>query len=241
MARRRSTGSSRSGRCPKITTSGACPGWRWDDVLPAYRRLETEHDFGADPWHGADGPMPIFRIPQERWGAVDRALAMRRSAPATAGAPTTTRRPVRACRPTRSTAIRSARSGSPRTTRTSSRRATVRTCAIVGDALVDRVVVEGGRAVGVRVRLDGEWTTVEGRRDRAQRGRGALAGDPPALGHRAGARRRPSRRAAPAGPPGRLRGAPTARRGAARDTRSIATPTCACATRRGSPARVATT
>ena len=47
------------------------PGWGWDDVLPAYRRLETEHDFGGDAWHGNDGPMPIFRIPQERWGAVD--------------------------------------------------------------------------------------------------------------------------------------------------------------------------
>ena len=51
------------------------PGWGWDDVLPAYRRLETEHDFGGDAWHGNDGPMPIFRIPQERWGAVDRALS----------------------------------------------------------------------------------------------------------------------------------------------------------------------
>lgn len=29
---------------------------------------------------------------------------------------------------------------------------------IVGDALVDRVIVERGRAVGVRVRVDGQWT-----------------------------------------------------------------------------------
>ncbi len=32
---------------------------------------------------------------------------------------------------------------------------------IVGDALVDRVMLDGGRAVGVRVKIDGEWTTVE--------------------------------------------------------------------------------
>jgi choline dehydrogenase-like flavoprotein len=33
---------------------------------------------------------------------------------------------------------------------------------IVGDALVDRVMLDGGRAVGVRVKIDGEWTTIEG-------------------------------------------------------------------------------
>jgi choline dehydrogenase-like flavoprotein len=33
---------------------------------------------------------------------------------------------------------------------------------ILGDALVDRVMLDGGRAVGVRVKLDGEWITVEG-------------------------------------------------------------------------------
>jgi choline dehydrogenase-like flavoprotein len=32
---------------------------------------------------------------------------------------------------------------------------------IVGDALVDRVVMDDGRATGVRARLDGEWTAIE--------------------------------------------------------------------------------
>jgi choline dehydrogenase-like flavoprotein len=33
---------------------------------------------------------------------------------------------------------------------------------IIGDALVDKVIVESDRAIGVRVKLDGEWTTIEG-------------------------------------------------------------------------------
>lgn len=36
-------------------------GWAFDDVLPAFRRLEADADFGDRPWHGASGPMPITR------------------------------------------------------------------------------------------------------------------------------------------------------------------------------------
>ena len=52
----------------------AQPGWRHDDVLPALCRLEADADHGHQPYHGADGPLPIFRMPRDRWGPVDRAL-----------------------------------------------------------------------------------------------------------------------------------------------------------------------
>ena len=39
------------------------PGWAWADVLPAFRRLESDVDFGGEPWHGSDGPLPIARYP----------------------------------------------------------------------------------------------------------------------------------------------------------------------------------
>jgi choline dehydrogenase len=42
-------------------------GWRWDDVLPAFRRLERDLDFPDAPWHGSDGPVPIVRWPREEW------------------------------------------------------------------------------------------------------------------------------------------------------------------------------
>ncbi len=36
-------------------------GWSFDDVLPAFRRLEADAEFGTSPLHGQDGPMPITR------------------------------------------------------------------------------------------------------------------------------------------------------------------------------------
>jgi choline dehydrogenase-like flavoprotein len=39
------------------------PGWAFDDVLPYFRRLETDIDFGDRAWHGERGPLPITRYP----------------------------------------------------------------------------------------------------------------------------------------------------------------------------------
>jgi choline dehydrogenase len=36
-------------------------GWGWADVLPFFTRLEADADFGAEPWHGDHGPIPIDR------------------------------------------------------------------------------------------------------------------------------------------------------------------------------------
>lgn len=49
-------------------------GWSWDDVLPYFRKLEDDLEFGDKPYHGKDGPIPVFRAPLEKWGNVDRAL-----------------------------------------------------------------------------------------------------------------------------------------------------------------------
>jgi predicted dehydrogenase (TIGR03970 family) len=35
--------------------------WSYDRLLPAFRRLEADRDFGNEPGHGADGPMPVSR------------------------------------------------------------------------------------------------------------------------------------------------------------------------------------
>ncbi|MBI1361573.1 MAG: FAD-dependent oxidoreductase [Alphaproteobacteria bacterium] len=39
------------------------PEWNWEGVLPAYRRLERDLDFGERAWHGDAGPIPIRRYP----------------------------------------------------------------------------------------------------------------------------------------------------------------------------------
>lgn len=136
------------------------PGWGWDDLLPCYRRLEHDHDFPTDARHGDSGPLPIFRMPRSEWGAVDRALAQSlvelgypwcedHNAPdATGVSPYAINGdPVTHERVTLNDAYLEPARDRPNLT-------------IVGDALVDRVLMRGGVCVGVRVRLGGSWTDV---------------------------------------------------------------------------------
>ncbi len=55
--------------------SAGCTGWGFADVLPYFNRLETDLRYGNAPYHGSDGPIPIYRAPMSDWGAVDLALA----------------------------------------------------------------------------------------------------------------------------------------------------------------------
>jgi 5-(hydroxymethyl)furfural/furfural oxidase len=147
---------------PEDHDGWALDGWGWADLLPCYRRLEHDHDYPEAEWHGSSGPLPIFRIPQRWWGAVDGALAAAAQAAgygwcADHNAPTgtgvspyaTNADPAREQRVTTNDAYLE-----PARERTN--------LVIRGDALVDRVLVERGEAVGVRVRIDGEWTDVYG-------------------------------------------------------------------------------
>ena len=47
-------------------------GWAWADVLPYFRKLETDLDFDGE-LHGRDGPTPIRRVAREQLDAA-RAL-----------------------------------------------------------------------------------------------------------------------------------------------------------------------
>ncbi len=49
-------------------------GWGWADLLPYFCKLETDKNFPDAPYHGATGPIPVYRAPVEAWGSVDRAL-----------------------------------------------------------------------------------------------------------------------------------------------------------------------
>ena len=46
------------------------PGWSFADVLPTFRRIEADADFGDDPWHGDAGPMTIDRYRTARRSAI---------------------------------------------------------------------------------------------------------------------------------------------------------------------------
>ena len=53
-------------------TLGAA-GWGWNDVLPYFRKLENEMDFGGD-LHGKDGPVPIRRTKPQDWAPLSKAV-----------------------------------------------------------------------------------------------------------------------------------------------------------------------
>ena len=54
--------------------AAGCRGWGWADLLPYFCKLETDKNFPDEPYHGASGPIPVFRAPIKAWGPVDRAL-----------------------------------------------------------------------------------------------------------------------------------------------------------------------
>ena len=49
-------------------------GWRWDTVLPYFRKLERDLDFDG-PLHGRDGPVAISRFPLSDWTGFVRGTA----------------------------------------------------------------------------------------------------------------------------------------------------------------------
>ncbi|MBR0653037.1 GMC family oxidoreductase [Roseomonas terrae] len=138
-----------------------CEGWSARDVLPLFDMIEDDADTGAAPGIRRGGPLPVFRMPAERWGAVDFAL---RDAALAAGFrckadlnapegegiscnPINLRDGVRVT--TNDAYLEPARGRANLTIR--------------GNALVDRVLFDGSRARGVRVRFGDAWEEIEGR------------------------------------------------------------------------------
>ena len=48
-------------------------GWGWNDVLPYYRKLENDLDFGGE-MHGHSGPVPIRRTSPDDWAPLSKAV-----------------------------------------------------------------------------------------------------------------------------------------------------------------------
>lgn len=49
-------------------------GWSYEDILPAFVKMETDQDYPRAPYHGDSGPVPIYREPETGWGGMDIAL-----------------------------------------------------------------------------------------------------------------------------------------------------------------------
>ena len=134
-------------------TSAGNAGWSFADVLPYFRKLETDIDFGSAEWHGSSGPMPIRRYSEGE--LTDVALAgletledcgfpriadhNQPGAVGLAPIPVNTRDGQRI-----STALAYLAPGEGRPN-----------LAVRGDAQVTELIMKGARAVGVRL-LSGE-------------------------------------------------------------------------------------
>jgi choline dehydrogenase len=51
-----------------------CEGWSAAAVMPLFDLIEDDADTGTAPGQRRGGPLPVFRMPQRAWGAVDIAL-----------------------------------------------------------------------------------------------------------------------------------------------------------------------
>ena len=122
------------------------PGWSFSEVLPFFRRVESDADF-EDRWHGRDGPLPIRRDARETLLPEHSAflqacstLGYRRvadhNAPRAIGAGVLPRNVVAGIRQSAAITYLAAARGRPNID-------------IRSGVLADRVVLDGRRAVGV--------------------------------------------------------------------------------------------
>ena len=129
-------------------------GWAWKDVLPYFRKLENDFDFGGD-LHGGEGPTPIRRTPREAWTALARGaqdFAESRQIPYVADMNGDFRDGY--CALPMSNTSQSRASASICYLDAATRRRENLT--ILSHAMASEIVFEGRRAVGVKATVEGE-------------------------------------------------------------------------------------
>ncbi|WP_207539604.1 GMC family oxidoreductase [Sabulicella rubraurantiaca] len=136
-----------------------CEGWAAVDVLPLFDAIEDDPETAAGPGIRQGGPLPVYRAPPGEWGSVDRALrdaALAEGYPWKADLNAPEGEGV-SCYPI------NLRNGQRITTNDGylepargRENLTIR-----GEAMVDRVLFDGTRACGVRVRFGkGAWEEI---------------------------------------------------------------------------------
>lgn len=130
-----------------------CPGWSWSDMLPLFLRAEDDVNFGGDGLHGRGGPLPLVRVRPDQRSPLDVAVS---EAAADLGYPTSA--DYHAPGATGLSPCALIWRGGKRVSTNDAYLETARSrpnLVVRGDVLVDRIVLDGRRAVGV-VTAEGE-------------------------------------------------------------------------------------
>ena len=155
------------------------PGWSWQDVLPYFVKLERDVDFGDRPYHGTGGPVTVRRYPRETWSPAHEAfyegcLELGMDEAPDLNAPDAS---VNCVGPWPSNRLNEVRLGTLVTYLRSARRRP--NFHLRAGALVDRVLMNGTRATGVRC-IDAHDEPLDVYADRVVLSAGAY-GTPPIL------------------------------------------------------------
>jgi choline dehydrogenase len=137
-------------------------GWDWASVLPFFNKLETDADYGNQPYHGDAGPTAIMRVPRDQWPASYLAFeeaALKRgfppcddlNAPRATGVGPTPRNQAGHLRASTLVSYLHPAGRRPNLT-------------IMGNAWARRVLFDGTRAIGVEIERDGHLETIAANR-----------------------------------------------------------------------------
>ena len=140
--------------------ANGCPGWSFADILAAYKRLETDLRYGHEAYHGESGPIPIYRAPVSKWGAVDHTLAEAALDLGYGWAPDHNAPGAEGLSPYAINSRDGIRVSANDAYLEPARDRTNLT--ILADALVEHLLLKGTRATGVRVLVDGRILDVHG-------------------------------------------------------------------------------
>jgi choline dehydrogenase-like flavoprotein len=133
--------------------SAGAPAWSYDEVLPFYRKAEHDLDLDANH-HGRDGPVPVARTAREDWTPASIAFAAACeqagfpsdpdiNGPGSIGVGALPLNNIEGVRINMALAYLDPATARPNLT-------------VLPDTEVDRVLLEGNRAIGIAVRQDGE-------------------------------------------------------------------------------------
>lgn len=134
-------------------------GWSYLDVLPYFRKSENDQTFGADDFHGNDGPIPVRRYEQDELLPAPKAFLEACMAEGFQYSEDHNHPESTGVGPRPFNNVNGVRMSVALTYLSMARHRLNLT--IRGDVFVQKIVIEEGKATGVEAESDGETFTIE--------------------------------------------------------------------------------